>query len=74
MLSLKLIGILIILCTAYAFDEKVGKNCIEVDSFKLSWVVKNKYVDFVFKTKVSRKDNVWTAFGLSKDKAMVRYS
>jgi len=24
----------------------------------------------VFKTKVSRKDNVWTAFGLSKDKSM----
>ena len=72
MLSVKFISILIIVCSAYAFNENIGKDFIEVDSYKLNWVISDKAVDFVFKTKVSGNDNIWIAFGLSNDRSMVR--
>ena len=71
MLFFKFISALFALCSVYAINENVGNNYIEIDSFKLNWVISDKAVDFVFKTKVSSRDNVWASFGLSNDRSMV---
>ena len=63
-----------ILILFYSTYTNAIDNYVEIESFNLNWVVSEKSVDFVFKIKVTEKDNFWAAFGLSKDTTMVSSS
>ena len=66
---------LLLVCCAYVNavnHESTFKSLeIGVKQYKLNAVVYEKSIHFVLKTKFTGIDNIWAAFGLSKDTSMV---